>query len=745
MPRRPFHSLRRTVRRVTIVALATGLATHALPAQPAPLTQPPPDSLRPRLAAARATGPITLDGRLDEPDWLTASVTDLFATVSPDYAPRASMRTRVRVLHDRTHLYIAAELLDSAGRAGVRIRDLRREFTPADNDYFAVILGPLGDRRSAYQFAVTPYGSLRDEQAFDGGDATNENWDALWSARTQRTDSGWVAELAIPWATLRYDANRAEWDINFVRNARRLLETSAWSAFPRQLSAYRLTFAGVLTDLAPPPARANVRVRPYLLGDASRGPSDRALGSPAGTVGGEVIWAPNANSLVELTANTDFAQADVDRQVVNLERFNVFFPERRQFFLENTDVLAPRGNTFRYVVQPFFSRRIGLADDGTPRRLDGGGRYTWRSGRASVGALAIHEGDDQTGGLNGGRGSTTALVRGSRYVGTASRVGVFTAVRHDEGGAGAGTNVVTAVDGLTRIGEQVQLNGMLSTSTEDGHTSVAATYFVGRDTPGLYTGVLGAWVSERYDPRTGFVSRPNVWMTSPAIVGTWQPTWRPKPVVWFRPALVSYVYQTPGSGTLQEGFVQGYVDVLHRSGTLWYPYVERHFQRPSAPVTFLPGVTIAPGQLDYWRTGLFLRTDPSARLSAQVNSSTGSFFDGALTRVTGVARWAPDPRLSMSVDVDVSRLRNIGVRDTALTTTLIAPELRLALNPRLLVTGFYQYNSSIQQGTVNARFSWEFTPLSFLYVVWNDRRAVANGVIPTTESLVVKLVWLRQL
>jgi hypothetical protein len=738
---RPFVlALRRSVR---IAAALAFLHVPALAAQPtAPQALPPDDLTRPRLQATRTTAPISLDGRLDEPDWQRAAAAEAFAQVSPDYAAAAAARTVVRVLFDDQHLYFAAVLSDSLGRRGVRTRDLRREFTPADNDYFAVVLGPLGDRRSAYQFAVTPYGSLRDEQAFDGGDATNENWDALWSARTQRTDSGWIAEIAIPWATLRYDASLDDWDVNFVRNARRQFETSAWSAFPRQLSAYRLTFAGALTGLAPPPPRTNVRLRPYALTDASRRPGDARIGRPSGTGGGELIWAPNANSLVELTANTDFAQAEVDRQVVNLERFSVFFPERRQFFLENTDVLSPRGLTGRYVVQPFFSRRIGLSEDGTPRRLDGGGRYTWRSGRASVGGLALHEGGDGT-----TTSSSIALLRGSRFVGTASRLGAFAAVQHDGGldGSAGSTNLVTAVDGLTRIGEQVQLNGMLSTSTEGDRTSLAATYFVGRDTPRLYTGVLGAWVSEDYAPRTGFVSRSNVWLTSPAIVGTMQPTWRHKSVVWFRPALVGYVYQTPNTGALQEGFVQAYVDVLHKNGTIWYPYVERHAQRPTSPVSLLPSVDIAPGRLDYWRSGLFLSTDQSARTNLRINAATGDFFDGTLTRVTSTLRYAPDPRVSLAVDIDVSQLGRIGVRDTSLTTTLVAPEVRLALNPRLLFTSFYQYNSGARTGTLNARFSWEFTPLSFLYVVWNDRRAVANGVLPTTETLVVKLVWLRQL
>jgi hypothetical protein len=699
---------------------------------------PPGEAERPRLQAARTTVPLRLDGRLDEPAWAQAGATDAMRQVRPDQLPDARVRTVVRVLYDESYLYIGAMMYDSAGQAGVRVRDLRREFDFSENDAFAITLGPLGDRRSAYQFVVNPYGALRDVQAFDGGDVINADWDALWRARTHITDSGWTAEIAIPWASLRYDASRTSWDVNFVRNARRLLEQSAWSAYPRQFASFRLAFAGALDSLAPPPPRRNVRLRPYALADAARsGGSDARYGT-AGTFGGEAIWAPTAGSVVELTANTDFAQAEVDRQVVNLERFSVFFPERRQFFLENTDVLNPRGLSGRFVVQPFFSRRIGLAADGTPRRLDGGGRYTWRSGRNTLGALAMHESGDA------GNGASVGVLRGSRFLGSNGRVGAFAAVRHDEG-AGGGTNVVTALDGLTRLGEQVQANGMLSTSTDDNGTRLAATYFVGRDTPGLYTGVLGAWVSDGYAPRTGFVSRSNTMVTSPAVVGTVQPSWRPSSVVWFKPALVGYAYHDPRSLSLQEGFLQGYVDVYHTNGALWYPYVERHWQRPTDPLQFLPGVTIAPGAQEYWRYGLYASTDASARANLVVNVASGGFFDGNLTRVTGTARWAPDPHLVLSVDADVSRLSSIGARDTARTTTLVAPEVRFAINPRLLLTTFYQYNTGAQQGTLNARFSWEFSPLSFLYVVWNDRRAIQRGVLPVSESLVIKLVWLRQL
>jgi hypothetical protein len=234
-------------------------------------------------------------------------------------------------------------------------------------------------------------------------------------------------------------------------------------------------------------------------------------------------------------------------------------------------------------------------------------------------------------------------------------------------------------------------------------------------------------------------------LTSPAIIGTIQPAWRPRSVVWFKPALISWLYHTPGSGALQEGYVQGYVDVFHTNGALWYPYVERHFQRPTRPFELVSGVTIDAGVQDYWRYGLYAASDRSARASLFGDASTGSFFDGTLDRVSLTARLAPSPRVTLTTGYEVNRLRGIGVRDTSVTTHLLVPELRLFATPRLAVSTFYQFNTEARRGTLNARLSWEFTPLSFLYVVYNDRRAVAGGATPTTQQLVAKVVWLRQL
>ena len=730
-----------------IVILSLACATHGAAAQSVQVPEPT-DASRRHLVAHRATGRIVLDGRLDEGDWQAAPVAGDFMQVRPDYKVTTRYPTEVRVLFDAEHLYIGAFNRDSAGLASLRMPDLRRDFEPPEADVFAITLGPLGDRRTAMQFQTTPLGSQADVQSFDGGEAFNFNWDAAWRVRTTRADSGWVAEMAIPWRSLRYAPGLTSWDVNFVRNTRRVAQWSAWSPYPRQFSSWRLSFAGVLDSIQPPPPRTNLRIRPYALGQTTRDATRDAFSGTVGDVGGEVIWAPTANSLLEATVNTDFAQADVDRQVVNLTRFSVFFPERRQFFLENADLLnagglAPSGfnssglPSVSFVVQPFFSRRIGLDSDGTLLPIDAGVRYAYRTGRTTAGALAMRQA------AFGDRDATTfAVARGSQFFGRATRLGTTVSLR-DEGGRGS--NVVASVDAFTRVGELVQASTMVSTSTIDGRTGLAATYAVTRVSTGLAAGLTGALVNRDYNPQTGFVSRANVLLTNPAAVLTLQPRWRPRAVVWLRPGVTSALYHDPSKLVLQEGNVTFSSEVLFRNGATITPTLEQHFQRPTAPVLLLPGVQIAPGTHDYARGGVALRSDQSARIAGTVTLSTGAFFDGSLHRAELATRWSPSPYVALRAGYEVNRLRSLGTRDSSFVTHLAGPDVRLSLNPRVHVSAFYQYNSAAQRGTLNARFSWEFTPLSFVYVVYNDRQAVLNGITPTARSLIVKVSWLRQM
>jgi hypothetical protein len=697
--------------------------------------------------AVRATVSPVVDGRLDDVAWSDAPEVSGFRQIEPHNGTPSAFTTRVRVLFDDEYLYIGAWCLDTAGISRVRVQDLRRKWDYFANDHFSVVIDPLNSERNSVAFQVTPYGAQRELEVYDGGNQYNREWEAVWRVRTQRTDSGWTAEYAIPWASLRYRLDGQPWTINFSRLDRRTNELSAWGVWPRQFTQHRLEFAGRLDGVEPPPPTRNIRIRPYLLSN-----TNRLVGGPAGArraaqvepqIGGEATWAPTANSVLDLTVNTDFAQADVDRQVINLTRFSVFFPERRQFFLENASLFS-LGTDGRFVVAPFFSRRIGLGDDGESLPIEVGARYVNRDARSSMGALAVRQR-----GANGQGASHFGVVRGVRNFGAQNRAGGLLTVRTDDAanGVDARTSVVAAVDGFVRFSPLTNANGMLSIFRDnDGREGVAATYFVGRTTPRLYTGFLGAVVTEGYAPPTGFVSRSDVVLSSPAIIGDLRPAWKPAWIRNFRPALVSYLYNSPSDARLQEGFVEAYVDVIAQNGSVFYPYVQRHFQRPTVTTPLLPGVTIAPGTHDYVRTGGVFRSDASRKVSFAVRAATGTFFDGRLDDLDVSARIAPVPHVNVGVQYLVNRLQSVGSNDTSFTTHLLAPEIRVSLNPRVQFTGFYQHNTSAQRGVLNARFSWEFAPLSYLFVVLNDRRPLpASGLNePTAQQIVIKATWLRQ-
>lgn len=711
------------------------------------LTAAQPDSVAPYVAT-RASLPIRIDGRLTEAAWWSAAPLTGFRQVEPEQGAASAFQTVVRVVYGESALYIGVFCRDSLGADGVRVQDMRRKFDYFANDLFGVSLDPFRDSRNSIAFQITPHGAQRELQVYDGS-VYNREWEGVWSVRTEIGDSGWTAEIAIPWATLRYPPGRATWGANFYRIARRANETSAWRPWPRNLNAYRMDFAGALEGLEPPPPRMSLRVRPYAVLEAARaGPAATVSDDVEPRIGGELTWAPSTSTTLDLTVKTDFAQADVDRQVVNLRRFSLFFPERRQFFLESGSLFTVGLVDEFYVVEPFFSRRIGLSDEGTPVPIQAGGRLVRRDAVSGLGALAIRQD-----GLDGRGPVTLGVGRYSRNVGAGGRVGGLVATRFEEAGAGsdAERGAVGVADWFTRFDQRTVFQGMVSgtTSSAPGGEGAAGYVYVARQTNSLYAGLIEAVVTRDYRPSTGFVSRSDVVVTSPAVIGDWRPSWRPAWLRSLKPALITYLYHGASDLRLQEGFVQGYVDVALQSGAIIYPYVERHFQRPTEPFELVGGVTIAAGTKDYWRYGFHLGTNASAPAFARVDASTGSFFGGELDRLDSEIRFAPSPRASLSVRYEIDRLRGIGEDRVDVTTHLLAPELRLALDPRVQLTAFYQYNSDLERGTWNARFAWEFAPLSYAYLVYNDQRAVGRGLTSVAglpaQQLVLKLVYLTQL
>ena len=686
-----------------------------------------------RAEATRTSEAITLDGRLDEGAWQRAVPARGFTQNEPAYGAPATLGTEVRLLFDETHLYVGAVLRDALGRGGLRVPALRRDFDYDASDVFSLILDPFRDERNAFVFQVNPYGAQRDLQVREGI-TFNVEWDAVWAARTDVIAAGWTAELAIPWSTLRYPAPEADvrtvWGVNFMRGARRLGETSGWVPWPRSYSPYHMEYAGELWGLEPPPPRANVQVQPYALAREERtgGRSDLdGLGRVK--LGGDLKWAVSTGTVLDLTVNTDFAQADADEQVVNLDRYSVFFPEKRAFFLESAGLFRVGYDLFT----PFYTRRIGL-EGGRPAPLDAGLRLTRSTSGGQQGALLVRQRETDF-----APASYFGVGRLTRNLGqSGARLGGLVVARHDEpfeGGTPA-TNLVATLDGYARLSETARVTAFASGSATRGAATPGdgfASYLWLRNVADWgYVGFLQDVATKHYEASTGFVFRRDVLLNSPAATLDWRPAWRPASVRSFEPGFSAYVYHRLSDGAfLQADLGLRPISVLFGSGAAFTLSVSPAWQRLDAEEAafFQPlGVGVAPGDYRYLRAALEANTDPSARLVASVEAEAGGFYDGRLASLAAEVLARPSPHATLRGRYELNAARGLGPTSADATGHLVGAEARLAPSPRLQLVAFYQYNTLAELGAWNVRLSYEFRPLSYVYLVFNDARYFVSVV-----------------
>ena len=289
-----------------------------------------------RLQAVRATGPVTLDGALDEAAWTTAPVAQNFVQNDPREGQPATFDTEVRVLYDDDSLYFGVFAKDDEPSRLI-VNDLKKDYNTDGSDGFRIILDTFHDERNGYQFATNPAGAKWDAQMSNEGRETNANWDGIWDVATRITETGWIAEIRIPFRTLKFNSADAQtWGMNFERKVRRLNEDSFWSPIPRIYDITRVSLAGTVDGLRGLRPGKNIRVKPYALSSSNTvgrlgtdGDFDAGLDVKYGVTSG-LTW--------DFTVNTDFSQAEADEQQINLSRFNLFFPEKRDFFLENSGI-----------------------------------------------------------------------------------------------------------------------------------------------------------------------------------------------------------------------------------------------------------------------------------------------------------------------------------------------------------------------------------------------------------------------
>lgn len=699
-----------------LLLLAPGVAGAQLPA----FFDPPALTARRPLQATRVTLAPDIDGELNDEAWRSAVPSGDFVQYEPKQGEKPTHHSIVRMVFDDTALYVSAELEQPGGWSAFNQRDMRRDFPRNESDSFSVILDTLGDGRNAFSFSVNPFGAQREEQVVDDS-LFEPNWDTVWRASTTRDDHGWQVEIAIPWKSLRHGGKAAIWGIQFYRRERGINEDTVWSPVPRTVSPWRMPYAGVVKGLEPADASLlSLQLRPYVIGRLQKvGEADPTI-LPSG--GGEVTWNPTASTMVDLTANTDFAETDVDRRVVNLSRFSVFFPERRQFFLESAGVFAAGLQGF---LQPFFSRRIGLNDDGESVPITFGARAVYRTLERSAGALVVH-----TLPTASSSASLFAVGRYNRNLGEQSRIGGMVVFRHDFDGAlgEAIDNVVPVIDGLYRTGPFTLQGSLMGSSTSSPSTAArfgtAATAEARVQGNWGNLGINGFLVTRDFEARTGFVARGDVLGLGVDGGIDYRPDWLP---AWLRsmgPFCEGYAIWGATDQQFQEASIYlAPMWFLFKGGDEAWLFVEKAQQTITQRFEPVQKVSFGPGSYSYERIGIAASTQASRKVAGSGEISTGTFYSANTFSGTLRGSVQPIPHVLVSGSYTYNRFWGTGVVAEFAQTHLLLVETRLALSPRLQLIGSYQRDTDGNAQLFNARLAWEFLPLSFVYVVVTDRRS----------------------
>lgn len=732
------------MKRFVLLLFIVFALTHLLLAQEENF--PPPED--PLIVEATAvTKPIVIDGHLDEGDWKTGKIAKDFFRREPRQGGPIRYETEVKFLYDTRYLYIGAWCKDSVGIKGIRVQDLRRDFSWGENDIFGVALDPQNLKQYAQAFQTTPYGNQRDFQNFNGN-VFDTGWNTLWKVRTQRNSEGYTVELAIPFKTLRYnlpeEGEQVEWGVTLVRYARRDIEVSTFPAIPQSFTPYRMTYAAKLRGIEVPPPSANVRIEPYVLyqydqlSEEAINSTDRDL-----KLGGDVKWALNPKSVLDLTFNTDFAQADVDRAVNNLERFNIFFPERRQFFLENSGIWA---GGLQQSIRPFFSRRIGLQGsfDAAPAPIDVGARFTQRTEKEAVAGLFVRQGATSTSQV-----SNFGVARYLRNYGRENNIGIMVTQRSDERAEeldlSSNRNTTMTVDGQIRPTSEwdIQYLATASIDEETGKTGYAGRIFAGNSSNKYYYGWVTEYIGEDYDPKMGFIRQSNLIRHNPG--GYY--IWRPKTDLirrWDPGIFSNYNHDASNPSNFQQASL--YIFPVYT----WFK--DNSFLEVSLTPTwqninfeFEPlGLLIEEDNYYYTRYLIRYNTDLSKKWSLDARYNFGNFYNGQQNTISLSGRLAPIPHAAITLEYEHNDLTGVGLEEEDLKTDLVTLGSRFALNPRIQLSAFYQYNSFDDQGRWNVRASWEYQPLSFVYLVFNDSQ-IDNLENPFEEQqFIMKVTFLKQ-
>ena len=685
---------------------------------------------------------ITLDGRLDEAVWLRALPAKDFIQIDPQNGEPATEPTEVRIAFSQDAFFIGVTAYDSEPDKWLGFQRRRDEFLGSD-DRFMWRIDTFLDERSGYFFEMNPSGLMAD--AVFGVNGMNRAWDGIWNARVHHSEIGWTVEIEIPFRTLNFDPNNDTWGINFQRTVRRKNEDSIWMGWSRNQGLGRMTNAGRVTGINEVSQGVGLDVKPYGLFTADRSPNRAGGWHRDPDAGLDFFYNPTPGLRANLTINTDFAQTEVDQRQVNLTRFSLFFPERRDFFLDGATYFDfASNNVGGEQVQPYFSRRIGLSEAATPQRIDYGTKFNGQVGAQDVGFLHVRTADERDSGFIGEEFTTARVKRrilAQSYVG-----GIYT--RRDARGDGVGAHHTVGFDvnlstAQFRGNDNLVASGWYLRESRPGVTSGTSAFGAGFEYPNdRWTyGANAREVGANFAPAVGFVARRNYRRYNQFV------SFGPRP----RNSRVVRQYRYTGNVTLitnlrnelVERNVHGQLlNVQFQSQDNFSVELDRNFIRLEAPFAISPGIILPAGNsYAFTRFAITGQTANRRMLALNGRFETGGFFSGSRNQtVLGlIVRARPGYIFSLN-----GEWNQVDLAEGRFASNLLRMVTDSQFSPFMAIVNTVQFDTVSRVLGWQSRYRWIVKPGNDLYVVYTHNwleNPVADRFTTLDQRFATKVLY----
>ena len=722
--------------RLSLCALIGFLTPATAPAQN--VTASTDDGSAPMVTAValEAEERIELDGRLDEPIWQRVEPATNFIQQEPDNGAPATERTEVRIVYDDDRLYLGVILYDS-DPAGIMGTQMQRDAPLSSDDRFMWSIDTFLDGRSGYFFEINPLGLMGDGLISQGGGfgigggggfgggggggfggGVNKQWDGIWIARVRQTDTGWTAEIELPFRTLNFDPTSRAWGINFQRTVRRKSEESVWSGFARNQGLFRMTNAGRVTGLGEMSQGTGLDLKPYAAASVTSAPGrDETAATGTGDVGLDVLYSLTSSLRMNFTVNTDFAETEVDQRRVNLTRFPLFFPEKRDFFLEGSGFFD-FGREPGPAVVPFFSRRIGLGADGSPQKIDFGLKLTGQQGQNDIGVLHVQTGHEED---TGAIGEEFTVVRLRRRILTQSYFGgVYTRRAQRVSGtqdlhtAGLDFSLSTA---RFRGDQNLEVSGFWMWNTNTLGHGHSHTYGGRISYPNdLWNGRFGFREhGDAYNPALGFRQRVGFRRWFPVMA------FRPRPenhpyIRRFRFETMFELQTDLENKTLERRFNFTLFSVDFHAGDSVSFSVSPSYEFLDGDFEISDGI-ILPVNTEYrfTRYRIFARSASRRVVSVNGRYENGGFFSGDRRQITLDVTARLRPGLTAAIEGEWNRLT---LAEGEFSTTLYRLVINNQFSPWISMVNNLQYDDVSGIFGWQSRFRWTLKPGNDIFFVY---------------------------